>query len=92
MPRLVDNHVGSVREGEDAVVTHARERLLQQRDAGLTGRSAVAAHVVSRHPLHLHQDGLGELLNDVVLADMLVSFEGLVQSLLLTVLKHRDPA
>lgn len=58
----------------------------------LTGRAAVAAHVVPRHPLHLSQDGLGQLLHDVVLADVVVALEGLVQRLLLAVLQHRDPA
>lgn len=52
----------------------------------LTGRSAVAAHVIPRHPLDLSQDCLGQLLHDVVLADMLVPFKGLIQRLLLTVL------
>lgn len=52
----------------------------------LTRRSAIAAHVISRHPLHLSQDCLGQLLHDVVLANVLVPFKGLVQSLLLTVL------
>lgn len=58
----------------------------------LTGRAAVAAHVVPRHPLDLPQDGLGQLLHDVVLADVVVALESLVQRLLLAVLQHRDPA
>lgn len=52
----------------------------------LTGRSAVAAHVISSHSLDLCQDRLGQLLHDVVLAHMLVPFEGLIQRLLLAVL------
>lgn len=52
----------------------------------LTGRSAVTAHVVSRHPLDLSQNGFRQLLHDVVLTDMLVPFKGLIQRLLFTVL------
>lgn len=85
-----------LREKKDAMVTNARNSFICHPDPNLmlplTGCSAVTAHVVSGHPLHLHQDRLGELLNDVVLTNMLVSFKGLIQRLLLTVLEHRDPA
>jgi hypothetical protein len=54
----------------------------------LTGRSAVAAHIVAAHPLDLADDGLGQLLDYVVLPSLvLVSFEGIVQGFLLTVLQ-----
>lgn len=93
MPRLVDSHVGSEAEREDAMLTNSGTSLFSTvipiwALEPLTGRSAVTAHVVSRHPLHLHQDGLGELLDDVVLSDVLVSFKSLSQRLLLAVLKH----
>lgn len=58
----------------------------------LTCGSTVAAAVVAAHPLHLPHDGSGQLLDDVVLSFVLVSFKGLVQCLLFTVLQHRHPA
>lgn len=58
----------------------------------LTGSAAVAADVVARHAFDLAQDGFGQLLNDVVLTNVLVSFKGIVKRFLLTVLQHRDPA
>lgn len=61
-------------------------------EVALTGCPAVTADVISCHPLDLSQDGLGELLHYVVLSGALVPFESLVQCLLFTVLKNRDPA
>lgn len=58
----------------------------------LTGSSAVTADVVTRHPLDLSQDGLGQLLYNVVLANMLVTLKGVVERLLLAVLQHWDPS
>lgn len=54
----------------------------------LTGSSTVTADVVPRHPLDLTQDGLGQLLHNVVLANMLVSLKGVVERLLLAVLQN----
>ncbi len=62
------------------------------RSRSLTGSSAVTADVVSRHPLDLTQDGLGQLLHNVVLANMLVTLKGVVERLLLAVLQHWDPS
>lgn len=53
-----------------------------------TGSSAVAADVVAGHPLDLTQDGLGELLHDVVLANVLVALKSVVERLLFAVLQH----
>lgn len=44
----------------------------------LTWSSTVAALVVAAHPADFSHDGLGELLDDVVLALVLVAFKGLV--------------
>ncbi len=58
----------------------------------LTGSSAVTADVVTRHPLDLTQDGLGQLLHNVVLANMMITLKGIVERLLLAVLQHWDPS
>ena len=58
-------------------------------EAALTRCSAVTALVVTAHPFDLLHNGAGQLLDNVVLATLLwVAFKGVVQSLLLTVLKH----
>lgn len=63
-----------------------------QSHTSLTGSSAVTADVVPWHPRHFTQDGLGQLLHNVILSDFLVTFEGSIQSFLFSVLQDRDPS
>lgn len=52
----------------------------------------VAAHVIARHPLHLRDDLLGQLLDDVILSGVVITLKRVVQSFFLAVLQHRHPS
>lgn len=52
----------------------------------------VAAHVIARHPLHLRDDLLGQLLDDVIFSSVVITLKRVVQSFFLAVLQHRHPS
>lgn len=52
----------------------------------------VAAHVIARHPLHLRDDLLGQLLDDVIFSGVVITLKRVVQRFLFAVLQHRHPS